>query len=215
MFQKVANLFDRVYYKRLLPNKHLERIISIIGLSILACLCVIVTSTLSYMATSGPRTPVVYMVPEGGAPQEIQWSDMPSVSPQVVANWTELALVKSFKFNFVNYEDQKRAVRKFFSEAGWESYVNALADAQIGESVKTGNITVMMVPTKPSRTVKAFVDINGDITYIVQTYAIIIYKGATEKEISRGVLRTKVKQLPTLKYPNGIGIVNIRQSFSG
>lgn len=125
---------------------------------------------------------------------------MPAIEPNVTSSgllrWASLAVTNAYTINFLEHEEQTKALREFFTKDGWKAFEKAHEDNQVDEVVDK-KLIVSSVVNAPPVIVDEFYQIKQGVfkeektqAWRVQIPLLVTYQGASETNTSKQKLVT-------------------------
>src|SRR5437868_6812632 len=108
------NSFYRKYYHWILVGVSA-------ALFLLSCMIIV----LLYQVYNKPLPVFAALQPQG---QSIPLTpyDSPNLQPDVITRFAAQATTIAYTYNFANYQNQLKAARPYFTDNGWNDYLNAI-----------------------------------------------------------------------------------------
>lgn len=136
---------------------------------------------------------------------EVHALNRPNVSPKTLTNWATLAATATFTLDFVNYENQLNSVREYFTSAGYDNFLVALASAGTLASVTEKKLVLSAIPIAPS--IISWEGLYyGNYAWQIQVPILVNYLSASANVRQAKVISLLITQVPTKEAPKGIGI---------
>ena len=133
----------------------------------------------------------------------------PNVSTKALLRWATLAATSAYTMDFVHYEKTLDEIRSFFTQAGYDNYINTLTANNFIEDVRLKKLIVsaVLVGTPVVLSEKVY---QGFYTWNIQLPLLITFQGASEKASKeRRAVTLLVTRVPTKDASTGIGIAQI------
>lgn len=146
-----------------------------------------------------------YGVPSTDKPFELVALDRPNVSTKALLSWVTLAATASFTFDFVNYQDQLKALHDYFTADGFDNFMLALQNANTLSKIDEEKLVLTAVAVGPAIILTEGAERSG-YTWRVQVPLLVRYQSASVNETRIQVVDVLVTQVPTSDAPKGIGI---------
>jgi len=142
--------------------------------------------------------------------------DHPMVKPKKLIDWAQKAMLESFTFNFVNYNEALEEVKKYYTVKGWNELNNSLSKSGL-----LGNITKnkFFLATMAENNAKILDDgvVNGHHAWRVRMPVILTFKtseNATNSQLQqKAVIDAIITRIPDIDNPESIGIDSINISW--
>lgn len=143
--------------------------------------------------------------------EEINVLPFPHQSFKNVSAWLQDAVSTAYSFDFLNYDQQVRNVSYYFTDLGYETYLNALAANNIRESVVGSRLQISLIPLQDP------VMINGGIFGTTEFWrfrmpVLISYYGGNKPIINRVMIEVLVLRVPAYKNYKGLSIAEFNMA---
>lgn len=184
----------------------------VLGLLIMAIVIIaMLTSVLVYMLTH-PPAPKYFATDSQGRLLPVLPLNEPNLSDAALLQWTNMAVVSAFTFDFVNYRTQLQSASQYFTTEGWQEFLNALKSSGNISSVISGRMTVSAVATG-APVISQQGTIDNRYVWRIKMPMLITYQGTqiTQQNVMANIL---VVRISTLTNPKGIGIAQLILSTS-
>lgn len=190
----VRNEFYRDGYRTLLRVAFLE------GIAIIGLIAVIVVIVNAYQ----PENRYFATTEDGRVVPMVSLSE-PNLSRPAVLSWTAQAATETLTFGFHDYRRRLQESSRHFTREGWGSFVKALQDSGMIESVEQ-NRQVLTATPRAAPTILSEGVLNGIYQWQVELPMMVTYQyGQQQRNMSMNV-RLIVVRVPKLESPNGLGI---------
>lgn len=169
-------------------------ILAIIGLVVAIVFLVMSRPSPTYFATtdSGRMIPLIPL-------------NQPNLSDKALLQWTSQAVVSVYSYNFVNFREIFQNNEKYFTNDGWQEFLNALKASRNLETVKDKKLIVSAVlsgaPIISSKNV-----FNGRYTWQIQMPVLVTYQSMSEQFNSSYLITLTIQRVSTLDNIYGVGI---------
>lgn len=115
------------------------------------------------------------------------------------------AIKKMFKYDYINFSEQIQEASSYFTEEGWNTYLDEYVKSDTLTAVKENKWIVTVKPlTVPIIVKKGLVD--GVFVWEIQSTIEVMYVGTTG-QIQRGDLYMRITRESVINNPEGLGIV--------
>lgn len=131
--------------------------------------------------------------------------DVPNQKTSAIYQWAAQAVIASYTYNFVSYQDQLKAASGYFTAEGWAQFLEVLKKPENLPFVKARKA---VVSAEPTRAPNILVDgiMNGTYTWRVQIPIRVTYH-LINQTIQRDVVVTMlIKRVSSVRTPRGIAI---------
>lgn len=175
----------------------------IIGLMVFLLLLLTGVSVVLYQTLTKPL-PVFY----ASKPDKIRMSltpfEEPNLLPDTLIRWASKAAITAYTFVYVNYDQQLQLARPYFTEAGWQDYLQSV-NPVLDTIVKNKLIINGMVSGTPVISNQGELPGKG-YTWRVQIPFLVTYQSANVVTKRNFYVVITIVKVPTTMNPQGIGI---------
>lgn len=190
----VRNEFYRDGYRTLLKVALVE------GVVILGLVIVIVAIIAAYQ----PENRYFATTEDGRVVPMVALSE-PNLSRPAVLSWAAQSASETLTFGFHDYRRRLQEASRHFTRKGWGSFVKALQDSGMIESVET-NRQVLSAAPRSAPTILSEGVLNGVYQWQVELPMMVTYQiGQQQRNVGMNV-RLLIVRVPKLESPNGLGI---------
>ncbi|MBU6234879.1 MAG: type IVB secretion system apparatus protein IcmL/DotI [Alphaproteobacteria bacterium] len=190
----VRNEFYRDGYRTLLKVAFIEGI---------AILCLIITIVVIVNAYR-PENRYFATTEDGRVVPMVALSE-PNLSRPAVLSWAAQAASETLTFGFHDYRRRLQESSRHFTRKGWGSFVKALQDSGMIESVEQ-NRQVLTAAPRAAPTILSEGILAGIYQWQVELPMMVTYQiGQQTRNVSMNI-RLTIVRVPKLESPNGIGI---------
>lgn len=152
-----------------------------------------------------PREPDYFITTINGYVEKLISLNEPNTSDSVVRQWSNLAVMDTFTYDFVNYEKSLEQVSQYFTDNGWYTFLRSLNDSNNLPTVIRKKLVVSAVAIKPpSILMKGYV--NGVYSWRIQIPMLVTYQSASEFMQQNLLVTLLVSRISTLENSKGLGI---------
>lgn len=144
-------------------------------------------------------------LPSTDKPFEVVALDRPNVSSRALLSWVTLAATATFTFDFVNYQDQLKALQDYFTADGYNNFLTALQNAGTISKIDEDKLVLSAVAIGPAIIMTEGEQRSG-YTWRVQVPLLVRYQSASVNETRIQIVDVLVTQVSTSDAPKGIGI---------
>jgi len=131
--------------------------------------------------------------------------DRPNVSTNALLSWATLAATATFTFDFVNYIDQLKSLKDYFTTVGYEGFLNSLQAAGTISQIDAKKLVLTAVAIGSAIIIEEN-DKGGFHTWQIQVPILVRYQSADTDETRIELVSLLITQVPTSSAPKGIGI---------
>jgi intracellular multiplication protein IcmL len=128
----------------------------------------------------------------------------PNLLPDTILRWASKAVITAYNFDWVNYEAQVGLSRPFFTDDGWDSFLNSInpviANVRQGQLIVTG-----VVSGTPVISNHGALPGLGE-TWRVQIPFIVTYQAGSVLSPRNFMVTLNIVRIPTGRNPQAIGI---------
>lgn len=122
----------------------------------------------------------------------------PNVTTSGLLRWASLAVTNAYTINFVEHEEQTKALREFFTKDGWKAFKSAHETSQVEEVIDKKLIVTSVVNAPPVVVDEYFQHKTNGVfskdekvqAWRVQIPLLVTYQGASESNLSKQKLVT-------------------------
>ncbi|WCE92939.1 DotI/IcmL/TraM family protein [Acidithiobacillus ferriphilus] len=157
------------------------------------------------LATQPAIVKFVAVNAEGGETPLIT-TNKPMMGDAAVLTFTQRAVEDSFSLGFANYRLDMQRARKFYSDAGWNGYLDALHKSHDLLAVRRRQLDMTVVVSGPPTVVKQGVQANGRYGWIVQMPVRLVFEGDGERSANDWIMVIHLQRRSNLTNPYGIAI---------
>lgn len=124
-----------------------------------------------------------------------------------VVAWSSQAAVEAMTFSFTDYRMRLQNSARFFTQRGWQTFVDALTKSRILETIDKRQLNLRGSPRGAAQIKRQGV-VNGVYQWVLEMPYDVEYLGARDQipQPTVGRLTLVVQRIPTLENPEGIGI---------
>lgn len=181
-------------------NHYHHVIICVIGLLFLL---IIVLAILFYQVMNRPL-PQFNAVQGDGKTMLLIPNEQPNLLPDTILRWASKAATVAYTFDFVNYNSQTAAVRPYFTEDGWQDYLNSV-NSLIKTIVQNQLFVNGVVAGAPVISNQGNIPGRGYV-WRVQIPFLVTYQSANTTSKQRYFVIISIVKVPTNVNKQGIGI---------
>jgi intracellular multiplication protein IcmL len=147
--------------------------------------------------------PTFYAIQPNGQRMRLQPQDLPNLVPETIINFASKAAVAAYTFDFVNYKAEVALARPYFTDPGWDDYLDSVEGVVRG--IAQNKLFVTGVVNGPP-VISNQGDIDGVYSWRVQIPFLVTYQSAQTAEQKKFTVQVTVVRVPTSEDPLGIGI---------
>ena len=160
-------------------------------------------TTVSYLIMSKP-SPKYFAATNSGRMIPLIPLDQPNLSDANVLQWTSMAVVSIYSYNYVNFRQAFQNNRRFFTASGWRGFFKALEDSKTMKAVEDNKLMVSAV-LAGAPVINSEYLYKGRYTWEIQMPVLVTYQGS-ETSNQNFIITLKVERVSTLNNIYGIGI---------
>jgi intracellular multiplication protein IcmL len=138
------------------------------------------------------------------------------VKPKKLVEWAQTSIVKSFNFNFVNYNDVFDNIKQYYTENGWNEYNNTLSKSGLLDNVINSKFFLSTIAPSSAIILEDGV-VNGHYAWRVRMPIILIFKASenaagphVEQKITVDAIITRV---PDVENPESVNVDSLNISW--
>ncbi len=190
----VRNEFYRDGYRTLLKVAFVE------GIAILSLIVVIIVIVNAYQ----PENRYFATTEDGRVVPMVALSE-PNLSRPAVLSWAAQSASETLTFGFHDYRRRLQEASRHFTRKGWGSFVKALQESGMIESVET-NRQVLSAAPRAAPTILSEGVLGGVYQWQVELPMMVTYQiGQQQRNVGMNI-RLNIVRVPKLESPNGLGI---------
>jgi len=201
---------EQIKFRNDFYRDNFRRMVTICLLSLIANMVLVVS--LLFSVKSHQKT-VYFASSNTGSLINIKPLSSPILSSTAVKSWVSQALPALFDIDFVNYHRNMDNSRKYFTDTGWQSFLNAFSPvlSKIKSEQLVTNAVVTDVPYVYKKGVRG-----GIYTWEVQVPLLITYQKAGQESISHQIWTVMVQRNnnQNTETPQLLGISQVVKSLS-
>lgn len=129
----------------------------------------------------------------------------PMLTQEAILTWSHTAATKAFSFDFVGYRAQLQDAAQAFTPEGWRTFLKALEDSRNLEAVRERKLVVTSA-LQGAPVILAEGLVNGVYSWQIEMPIVVAYRSSNETQRQNLLITMTVARVPTLEYPEGIGI---------
>ena len=129
----------------------------------------------------------------------------PNTSDSVVTQWADLACIGAFTYNFVNYESQLELASEYFTQNGWNSFMNSLKESNNLNTMISKKLVVSAVALSTPLILKKGI-VNGVYSWRIQLPILVTYQSASEVTQMKMIINLLMTRISTRDNYKGVGI---------
>lgn len=147
--------------------------------------------------------PSFYATQPNGQRMVLQPQDLPNLVADTILHFACKAAVAAYTFDFVNYKRDISVARTYFTDAGWDDYLNSVTGVIRGIAQNKLFVTGVVNGTP---VISNQGEIDGVYSWRVQVPFLVTYQSAQSSEQRKYTVQITVVRVPTVEDPLGIGI---------
>lgn len=153
-----------------------------------------------------------YVTTRDGVQEQIFPINQPNLSTNALIEWAVEATTTAYNFNFENADTAISQARIYFTDPGYENFIQALQAAGTLNAVKSKKLVVTAVATNRPIVLFEGPTSEGIYAWRVQLPLLITYQSASEQTKQNVIVTLLIARRPTLESPKGIGIASMQLS---
>lgn len=130
----------------------------------------------------------------------------PNETTNVILDWAKEAATAANTFDFYNYNDVLKKIRPYFTDAGYQNYINAIRP-KIKQVVQK-RMVVSSVPLGTPVILKEGKIVGDLYAWQVQFPMLVTYESQAGTDVQKVTVTLLIAQVPTIESPKGIGIAS-------
>lgn len=162
------------------------------------------SSTVIFMVLHPPK-PKFFATSINGRITPLFPLEEPNQSDSAVLQWANQAAIAAYTYNFVNYRQELEAASGYFTENGWNEFIEALRSSTTLKTVRQKKLIVSAVATRAPIILQKGA-LAGRYAWRIQMPILITYQSASELTNVNSVVTMLVTRISTLQSIRGIGI---------
>ncbi len=131
-------------------------------------------------------------------------ANQPNLLSSTLIQWASKAAVAAYTFDFVNYNKQAELVRPYFTDAGWNDYVNSIGG--LIQTIKQNQLLVNGVVSGAPVISNQGEILGQGYVWRVQLPFLVTYQSSDGISKKSYTVTITIEKVPTWKNPAGIGI---------
>lgn len=134
--------------------------------------------------------------------------NQPNLTTASLLDWVKEAATTAYNFNFGNYPEVIKNMKVYFTDAGYQNYINAITQKKIIDEVRDKRLVVFAVTTGTPVILKEGPTSEGIYAWQVQMPMLVTYQSAASQRKQNLMLTLIIARRPTLESPKAIGIAS-------
>lgn len=195
-FEKLSQQRNNFYHRQY------RRVMKVL-LFLIALSGVLALALFFLMWTAKPAN--YYASTTSGDVVQLQPLSAPVVTQDYVIQWSELVVRSAYNLNFSSYEEQLKKTSPYFTEAGWQSFNDALKNSGLLDTVIAKKLYLTAVINGDPVIVNRYVK-DGRFNWEVQLPVLISYTSANMVRKQEIYVSMTVTRVPELEDPRGIAV---------
>ncbi len=130
----------------------------------------------------------------------------PGITTPALLEWAVEAVVNSYSFNFVNYEQVISNSAIYYTKAGYQNYRRSLIESNIANSVDRKKYILSAVPMSAPVVTKEKPTPDGVYNWQLQFPIQMNYQNVREAQRSDWIVTLSIVRVPTNEAPDGLAI---------
>ena len=126
------------------------------------------------------------------------------MTPAGIKAWAATLISTAYGFDFKRYREQLGQLEGSFTKAGYESYLTALSDTGLLQSVVDNRYLVSAVVQESPVITASGVNSKGKYTWVVEAPVLVTYESATDKQTQLLNMRIRLTRVYEIENPLGI-----------
>lgn len=175
----------------------------IVGLMLIIMLLITLAGTVFYQMMHRPLPEFNAIRPDGQR-MLLTPFDEPNLLPETILRFASKAAVVAYTFNFNAYNQQIAAVRPYFTDAGWQDYLNSVSS--LIDTIAANQLFVYGVVSGTPVISNQGPLPGKDYVWRVQIPFLVTYQSSEGPTQRNFYVTLTIVRVPTSKNPQGIGI---------
>ncbi len=130
----------------------------------------------------------------------------PFLSTAALLEWGVQAIVDSYSFNFINYEQIITNSSVFYTKAGYQNYRRSLIESNIVNAVDRKKFVISVVPTSAPNILKESRTPDGYYSWLIQFPIAMTYQNLRETQRSGWIVTMAIQRVPLSDSPDGVAV---------
>ncbi len=132
--------------------------------------------------------------------------NQPNLTTGALLDWVVEAGTTAYNFNFGNYDRALKDIKIYFTDAGYEHFLTALAAAKTIDTVRAKQLMVTAIATNSPVILQEGPTPDGTYAWKVQLPMLITYQSSSDTRKQNIILTLLIARRSTLESPKGVGI---------
>ena len=154
---------------------------------------------------SHPPEPLYFTTSVNGKSSPLIPLFEPNTSDSVVTQWANLACIGAFTYDFVNYESQLELISDYFTENGWNGFMNSLKESNNLNTMISKKLVVTAVALSTPLILKKGI-VNGVYAWRIQIPILVTYQSASEVTQMKMIINVLMTRISTRDNYKGVSI---------
>jgi intracellular multiplication protein IcmL len=129
----------------------------------------------------------------------------PNVSTKALLSWATIAATATFTLDFVNYENNLKSLKDYFTESGYQNFLNALAETSTLKTIEEKKLVLSAVAIGTAVISQEY-EKSGVHSWTVEVPITVTYISVSAEEKREKLISMTITQVPTHQASKGIGI---------
>lgn len=187
---------DNAFYQRYYAH-------FIIGMMMVIVVLMLILGLVIYQVIDRPVPSFTAVAPDN-AQMSLEAFNEPNLLPDTILRFASKAATLGYTFDLYNYQDQLAAVRPYFTDAGWQDYLNSV-QGLLDTIVKNQLFVNGVVSGTPVISNEGELPGKG-YTWRVQIPFLVTYTSASSSSTRNFYVVLTLVRVPTNVNPQGIGV---------
>jgi intracellular multiplication protein IcmL len=170
--------------------------------SILANLIIFIWIFIIY---ANPLEPKYFSTSFNGEVKHLVAINEPNTSDYAILQWANIAAISAYTYDFVNFKSELKSTSQYFTENGWDAFVDAIDSSNNLQQVLSKKLIVNAVATNPPVILQKGL-LNGVYSWRIQIPILVTYQAASGFNPQNVLVTMLVSRIPTLESYRGVGI---------
>jgi len=155
--------------------------------------------------TTHPPPPVYFPTSYDGRITPLYPLDAPNQSDASVLQWASEAAVDMFTYNYVNWRSELEAGSNFFTDKGWNTFINFLKQSNLIETIVNNKLVVTAEPTLAPYFSRRGI-LNNRYAWSVQMPLMVTFQSQEKLSHKSYMISMLITRVPSSTSPSGIAI---------
>src|SRR5581483_4748288 len=165
----------------------------------------VIVAGIAWIAVFNQRPPLVIAAKENGQIIPIMPLDNPILSDAELRTWAVNAITRSLSMDFQNYRQVLEDVRPYFTNDGYQSFLETLQRNRILDAIKE-NVFVMSCVAQAAPVIEGAGLLNGTYSWKIELPVLVTYQSSNNRESQNMIATVLVTRASEISHPQGVAI---------